>query len=252
MILIGEKFNSSIPKTLELYKNKNEQSIINLINAQSEADFLDINTGLCQNETEMMNYMIDLVKSNSNSKIMLDSSNSTVLLDCAKKVQGEFAINSITAKERLIELLPVIKEYNCSVIALPIEDTVPKTAKERLENAKKIIDVFDSNNMSVEKVYFDILTEPVSTNQESALVSFETLKLFKDGGLKTVCGLSNVSFGLPKRRQINAYYLSLLMGLGLDGAICDVTDPVIVSAVKTTDMLLGNDEFCMEYVMEYK
>lgn len=248
MILIGEKLNSSIPKTLELYKSKNQEELINIIKAQKEADYLDINTGLCENEIDMMKYVIELCQDNSRAKIMPDSSNPNVLKEVCKYIKGDFIINSVTAKERLEEIIPIVKEYDCGVVALPIVDTVPSDPEERLNNAKIIIDRFEKENISIDKIYFDILVEPLATNIESGNIIMNTLKLFKENNLKTTCGLSNVSFGLPKRKDINSMFLSNLMTLGLDSAICDVMCDEIVKSVKITNMLNGNDEYCMKYI----
>lgn len=252
MILIGEKLNSSIPKTLELYKSKNEEELINIIKAQKEADYLDINTGLCDNEIDMMKYVIKLCGENSRAKIMPDSSNPEVLKEVCKYIKGDFIINSITAKDRMEEIIPIIKEYNCGVVALPIVDTVPSEPIKRLENAKIIMDRFEKENIPLDKVYFDILVEPLATNIESGKIIIDTLKLFKENGLKTTCGLSNVSFGLPNRKDINSMFLSNLMTLGLDSAICDVMNPEIIKSVKISNMILGKDEYCMKYIKYIK
>lgn len=248
MLLIDEKLNSSIPKTLELYNNRDENALIKIIKQRSEADFLDINTALCENEKEMLIYMIGLVQKNSSEKIMLDSSDPQVIAEAAEYIKGDFAINSVTAKERL-ELLPVIKKYNCYAVALPIEDNVPEDPEERLENALKIKKACEKEGINTEKIFFDILITPLSTDTEAGKKAYDTLKLFRKEGLKTVCGLSNGSFGLPKRKIINSFYLSHLMTMGLDGAICDTEDLNIKTAVKCSEMLMGNDEYCMEYVM---
>ena len=250
MLIFGEKLNSSIPKTLELYKNKDEKGLIDLIKSQESADYLDINCALCDNELEMLKYTCDLVKNNSNAKIMLDSSDPEVLKEAAKYVSGDFIINSVTSEERLNELIPVVKEYNCGVIALPLKDIVPEDPAERLENAKIILDAFKANEAPVDKIYFDVLIEPVATNCEAGNNVLETLKLFKNEGFLTTCGLSNVSFGLPKRKNINRYFMSLLMGCGLDSAICDSED--MIGVVKTCNMLQGKDDFCMDYIMMFK
>ena len=246
MLIFGEKLNSSIPTTLKIYNEKDEKAIINLIKAQKEADYIDINTGLCSNEEEMMVYVANLCNK-ENKKIMLDSSNTNVLKNVLNTFKTNIFINSVTCTERIFELLPLIKEFNAKVIALPIKDKVPQTLKEREENALLICDIFKKENINLNNIYFDILIQPISTDPDSGKLSIDTLSLFKKMGLKTTCGLSNVSFGLPQRKVINSYFLSILMSYRLDSVICDITDMNIQKTIKITEMLTGEDE-CIEYV----
>ncbi len=246
MLIFGEKLNSSIPSTLKIYNEKDEEAMINLIKAQIEADYIDINTGLCSNEEEMMIYVANLCQK-ENKKVMLDSSNTNVLKNVLSTLKENIFINSVTCTERIIELLPLIKEYNAKVIALPIKDKVPQNLKEREENALFICDIFKKENINLNNIFFDILIQPIATDPDSGPLTIDTLKLFKKMGLKTTCGLSNVSFGLPQRKIVNSYFLSILMANGLDSAICDITDINIQRAVKITDMLTGEEE-CIDYV----
>ena len=162
-------------------------------------------------------------------------------------IKENIFINSVTCTERIIELLPLIKEYNAKVIALPIKDKVPQSLKEREENALIICDILKKENINLNNIFFDILVQPIATDPDSGPLTIDTLKLFKKMGLKTTCGLSNVSFGLPQRKMVNSYFLSILMANGLDSVICDITDINIQRATKITDMLTGEDE-CIDYV----
>ena len=246
MLVFGEKLNSSIPSTLKIYNENNTEAIINLIKAQEEADYLDINTGLCSKEKEMMICVAELCRKEG-AKIMLDSSNVNVLIDVINNLKGDIFINSVTCKERIFEVLPLIKEYNAKVIALPIKDKVPQSLKEREENALIICDILKKENINLNNIFFDILVQPIATDPDSGPLTIDTLKLFKKMGLKTTCGLSNVSFGLPQRKMVNSYFLSILMANGLDSVICDITDMNIQKSIKITEMLTGEDE-CIEYV----
>ena len=155
MLVFGEKLNSSVPSTLKIFNEKNEEAILNLIKAQGEADYLDINTGLCSNEKEMMLYVAELCRKEG-AKIMLDSSNARVLTDVISTLKGDIFINSVTCKERINELLPIIKEYKAKVIALPIKDRVPESLDERVENVKELCEIFTKENIDIKNDYIFI------------------------------------------------------------------------------------------------
>lgn len=250
MLIFGEKLNSSIPSTLEMYNNKDEAGLIEVIKAQEGADYLDINTALCSNEPEMLKYMIELCQANSDAKIMPDSADPEVLKEAVKYIKGNFILNSVTCDERINELMPVVCENDCGVICLPMdEDGVPESGEDRLANALKIVKKFEENGVDRKRLYMDVLVQPVATDSNCAAVVLDTLDLYKKEGLITTCGLSNVSFGLPQRGQVNAGFLSLLISRGLDSAICNAGDQKIKNAVKITEMLMGQDDYCMNYVM---
>lgn len=253
MLIFGEKLNSSIPKTLELYKNRDEAGLTELIKSQAAADYLDINTALCDNEAEMMKYMIELCQNNSDAKIMPDSADPEILKEAVKYIKGYFILNSVTCDERIDELMPVVCENDCGVICLPIDQGgVPSSAEDRLANALKIAEKFEANGVQRHRLYMDLLIQPVATDTNAASAVLETLELYNKEGFVNTCGLSNVSFGLPKRSQVNAGFLSLLISRGLDSAICNASDEKIINAVKITEMLMGQDDFCMKYVMHAK
>ena len=254
MIIIGEKLNSPIPNTLEKINNKDKDALVSLIKLQKEngANFLDINTSICRDdELENMIWLINLCIENSDCGIMIDTPNVEVVKEAIKHVKDRpVIINSVTLVDRLYELIPTIKEYNASVVCLPIDKAgVPKESETRFENAVKIIEILNSNGISNDKIYIDILIESLAIDAENVMVSIDTVKKLKQiEGIKTVCGLSNVSFGLPKRKIINAYFLCTLIGAGLDSAIVDINSVDIRDALYTSNLINGKDEYCMEYI----
>ena len=146
MIIIGEKLNSSIPRTFQAMQSKDEGYILNLIKSQDEAGshYLDINTAICgQHELQTMEWVVKLALENSKCGIMLDSPSSEVILKTIPKIgDRKLILNSVSLNERLKALLPTVVETQCGIVALPIGDSgMPKNFDEKFANAKKLIEL---------------------------------------------------------------------------------------------------------------
>lgn len=253
MILIGEKLNSSIPSTFEAMKN-GDKEVLSIIKAQENAGakYLDINTAMFENsELEIMEKIVKAVIANSECGIVLDSPNPAVLEKAAELCVGrELILNSVTSDERIDELAPIAAKLNSGVILLPMDtDGIPETAEERLECAKKGIKKLKSYGVKEENIYVDAICETLATLDTNALTSLETIRLIKENtNAKTTCGLSNVSFGLPKRAYINAAFVSIAVYNGLDSAIADASNEELRRAIYASSAVSGKDEYCMEYI----
>jgi len=255
MINIGEKLNSSIPKTLEALNNNDRDYIITLIKAQSEAgaEYLDINTALCgDKELEKMIEVIELVKEYSDCGIMLDSPAPAVIIAAAEKCEGRKLIfNSVTLNERLEELCPAALKYNAGIVGLPIDENgIPSTVEKRVSNSFRLITALREKGIPIDDIYIDVLVETLSVDSENAMITLETTRRLKETfpKIKTICGLSNISFGLPKRVHINEAFMAMAAFCGLDAAITDVTSKPLQIAQKSALALTGEDEYCMEYI----
>ena len=259
MIIIGEKLNSSIPSTLKALQNDDKEYIINqiILQTKSGADYLDINTSLCgDNELEKLIWVISLVLKNSSCGIVIDSPNTEVVKNALPLIKDrKIIINSVTVDQRIDELLPVIKEYKTGVIALPIDKNgIPDTAKKRTDNAVKVIEKLKDAGIAQENIYLDVLAETLSTSDSSAVTALETIKGVKAlyPEVKTVCGLSNISFGLPKRVYINSAFMSMAIAYGLDSAIMDINSEAMQLALFATKALFGKDEYCIEFITKVR
>ncbi len=254
MIIIGEKLNSSIPSSFEAMKS-GDDAILALIKKQEAAgaDYIDINTALFEEkELEMMNKIAKLVCENTSLGVVLDSPNAQVLVEAIKSCTADrIIVNSVTTDERIDELTPVIAEKGCGVVVLPIdtENGIPDTAEGRLLNAKKAIEKLTGAGIGEDLIYVDSICETLATCDTNATVSLKTIELIKkETKANTVCGLSNISFGLPKRQFINSSFLSIAMYLGLDAAIIDASSPELTKARFSAGAVCGRDEYCMEYI----
>lgn len=255
MKTIGEKLNSSVPSTLAALNARDEASLVSVIRRQAEcgADFLDINTALCgEQETELMKWVVGLALKHSDCGIMLDSPNPDVITACLPQLKGRAAmINSVSLDGSYDGLLAAAKEAGAGVVCLPIEGKlIPPSAQERLENANKLVQKLEGMGFARGQLYIDALVEAIATNGEAGRAALETMQMVSRElpGVNTICGLSNVSFGLPKRACLNAAFLAMALQSGLTAAILDVTSTRIRETLAASAALLGEDEYCMEYI----
>ena len=262
MLIIGEKINSSRKDIKDMVEGKNKEFIQELVQKQVEggAQMLDLNIGtIRKGETEDMRWLVKTVQEAVDVPLCIDSPNHDAIeagLEVYDWDKGKALINSVTAeKEKLELILPLVKKYKCSVVALTMDERgIPQDSKERFKIADGLIRKLTNEGIPIEDIYIDPLTLPVSTNIQNSNIVLETLKRVKDfyPEVKTIIGLSNISYGLPERRLINQGFMVLAMACGLDAAILDSTDQKIMALIKVTDLLLGRDEFCRQYLKAFR
>jgi len=262
MLIIGEKINSSRKNIKEMVESKNKEFIQELAQKQVEggAQMLDLNIGtIRKNEPENMKWLVKVVQEAVNIPLCIDSPNHEAIkmgLEVYDWNKGKALINSVTAeKEKLELILPLVKKYQCSVVALTMDEQgIPQGSQERFKIAGELIKKLTGERILTKDIYIDPLTLPVSANIQNSNIVLETLRRIKDSypEVKTIIGLSNISYGLPERRLINQGFLVLAMAYGLDAAILDSTDQKIMALVKATDLLLGEDEFSRQYLQAFR
>lgn len=255
MLLFGEKLNSSIPSVFEIMKNRDYEEIKRLCIAQEQAgaDYLDINTAiLVEDELEVMCEIIKIAQENTGCNIMLDSPNVEVIREAAKLVERDLIINSITLDSRH-ELIDLAVEIGASLVALPIDEYGIGETEQRIEKAKKITEICTQKGLPREKLYIDAVIESVAVNPQAAKNAIDTVAGIKAqiDDVKTTCGLSNISFGLPKRININTAFIPAIMYAGLDSAIIDVLSPKTMDSVTASRVITTEDEYCMGYIERF-
>lgn len=255
MIIVGEKLNSSIPKMQELMKQKNTEAIKQIAVSQQEAgaNYLDINTAVFrEDEFDMLKYVLEIVLENTECGIMLDSPSPAVIEEAVKLVKDrDIIINSITLQDRIKELLPIVKSYNTGVVCLPIDENgIPKTTEKRVENSLKLIKILQDAGIEKDKIFIDVLAETLAVDCESAMTTINAISELRktEQDVHIICGVSNVSFGLPKRTNINAAFLTAAIFAGLDSGIIDITNEQIQDTIYLAELVAGKDEYCMEYL----
>lgn len=260
MIRISEKLNSSIPSVLTAFEQKDEDFLIDLIQKQeaAQAEYIDINTAVLQEkELEAMLYAIDLVQKHSAMGIMIDSPDVAVIEAAVNAISNrKIIINSVTLTARIEELTPLLQSHpEIMVVGLPIpESGIPATARERVDCAKELISKLKEKGIGEERILIDVIVEALSVGDNNARVVLDTICLFKQEcpGVLTTGGFSNVSFGLPKRMILNTAFLAMAMYAGLDSAIMDVASDSMRKSYRAINALLGQDEYCLDYIDEIR
>ena len=167
-------------------------------------------------------------------------------------IQGrKVFINSISTDKAYEALLPMIKETGASVVCLPIAGReIPAQPEGRLKNADLLIEKLTAAGIATDNIYVDVLVEALATEEKAAATTLKTIRLMKEKypEIQTICGLSNISFGLPNRANLNAAFLAMALVSGLDAAILDCSSPRIQDMLYMAEALLGRDEYCMEYI----
>lgn len=250
-VVIGERINTSRKGVQEAVANRDAAYVTEDVRQQAEAGatYLDVNTGARYgHEAEDMRWVLEVIQGAVDLPLTLDSPDPEVLEMAYGLVEREPMINSISLEsERWEKMLPFLEGKECSVIALCMDDTgLPFDADEIVARAHRLAEGLEGIGVPREKIFLDPLIQPISTDQTKGVMVMEALARINAElpGIKSTCGLSNISYGLPQRKIINRHYLTLLMGVGLTSAIIDPLDDRLMAAVKTTDMLLGHDEYC--------
>ena len=259
MILVGEKINTSSKSIATAVESKDRRFIQSVALAQAEAgaDYIDVNAGtFLDKEIEYLPWLVETVQSAVDRPLCLDSPNPKVLEKALEVHRGRPIINSISLeKERYEALLPVITSRPCKVVALCMARTaMPTTVEERVDVAAELIDGLTRAGVDPRHIFVDPLVQPVSVDARMGPVVLEAIGsiMKRFVGVQTICGLSNISFGLPLRRQINRHFLVLAMARGLSAAILDPTDPELMASLVTAQMLLGQDEYCSAFIEAYE
>ena len=259
MKIIGEKINGTRQRVAEAIAGRDANFIQELARNQMKAgaDWLDINAGTRRSEeAEDLIWLVETVQSVVDIPLCLDSPNPDALSAAIQVVKQTPMINSISGEPlRLEGILPLVAEYRCPVIALAMDDNgIPETSARRMEVVHKLMEASRSSGVPDDDIYIDPLVMTLATNTESAQITLETMRIIRQEypDAHMSMGLSNISFGLPARANINRVFLILAMAAGLDSAIVDPMDHELQAALVITQTILGQDRHCLNYTRAYR
>ncbi|MGA2318340.1 MAG: dihydropteroate synthase [Thermodesulfobacteriota bacterium] len=261
MLVVGEKINSSIKEVEEAILQRNESFIQDLAKRQmlAGADYLEVNSGLRvypEEEAEDMEWLVPLVQGVTGLPLCIDSAYPLVLKTALRHHQGIAIINSISGDpDRWEVILPLAKQYGCFIVALPSDRSgIPSNAAGRVKIAERISQGVLSYGIPLQSLYIDPLVMPLSADTRTGTLFITTLKEMKQAlpEAKTISGLSNISYGLPRRSLINQAFLILSLGAGLEAAILNPLDQRLMALLKATEALLNRDPFCQKYIGAYR
>ncbi len=257
--IIGERINPTGRRIFQEQVRAGDLSaIIKDVKAQVEggADMLDVNMGIpLTDEADLMRQAIKMVQELTDLPICIDSSVLEALEAGLQTYQGRALVNSTTGEDdRMDVILPLIKKYDAAIIALPNDETeIPMTVADRLKITEKILRACDKHGISHDRIVIDPLAMPIGAEPQAGNLFFDTVYEIKERwDLNMTCGASNVSFGMPNRHAINAAFLPAAMAVGLTSAVMDARTPEIVSAVRATDILLGNDQYGGNWITRFR
>ncbi|HEX3027319.1 MAG TPA: dihydropteroate synthase [Clostridia bacterium] len=256
MIIIGEKINSSIPASKSAIETQDKAQIISLAKTQAEAgaDFIDINAGMfLEEESSLLVFLAKTVTESLGLRLSIDTPNYKAAQAAVEAVgKGGHIINSVTVeKDRLENMTALAREYGCGLVALCMQEAdMPENLESRLKIAGKLVETITSRGIGESDIYIDPMLKPLGADENSGLEALETISklhgLFP--GCHISCGLSNLSFGLPKRRLINRAFAVAAISAGLDAAILDPLDKDLMGLIAAGEAIFGKDEYCMEYI----
>jgi 5-methyltetrahydrofolate--homocysteine methyltransferase len=259
MLIVGELINASRKSVREIIEKKDVEGIATLARDQRGhgADYIDVNAGVfVGREPELLTWLVATVQAAVNSPCCIDSPDPRAIETALAVHKGTAMINSISLeKERYEKLLPVVAGSKSKVVALCMSDEgMPETADQRMAIADKLINGLVKNGVPLEDIFVDPLVQPVATNNAFGVEFLQAIEritqTFK--GVHTMCGLSNISFGLPERKFINQAFMVMAIARGLDGAIVNPLDKRMMGCIKTAEMLMGRDSYCMNYLKVYR
>ncbi|MDR1184038.1 MAG: methyltetrahydrofolate cobalamin methyltransferase [Coriobacteriales bacterium] len=259
MIIIGEKINGFIPKTLAAIESRDEDYIRFLAKGQVDAGaaYLDVCAGVAPEvERETMEWLIGLVQDETDTSLCIDSSDPQVIVDMLPLAKRPGFINSVSMETGKCEtILPVIADSDWKVVALMCDNEgISDDPQVKYEVAKRIIDQTDGFGIGRDRIFIDPLVTTLATKQDCLQSFIETMRLIRADypEVHFTSGLSNISFGLPFRKAINTQFLALTMAAGMDSAIMDPLSPDMQATLHAVDALLGNDEYMMNYLTAYR
>lgn len=254
MKIIGEKINGTRKGVARAVAERDAAAIQQLATAQADAGahWLDVNAGTSPTtEPEDLTWLVETVQSVTDVPLCLDSANPEALRRALAAVDRTPMINSINGEDiRLEQILPLVAEHGCEVIALALGGTkMPESVQERMDVVHLVLEHTRRAGVPDDKVYVDPLLMTVATNVQAGLTTLETIRQIRAHypDVHLTLGLSNVSFGLPARSHVNRTFCTLAMAEGLDSAIMDPTDRQLVAAILATDLVLGRDKHCLTY-----
>jgi cobalamin-dependent methionine synthase I len=259
MLIIGERINTSRPEIDEAVAKRDAAAIVREAKAQAEAgaQVIDVNAGSRSgSERADLVWLIDVIQETLAVRLSLDTPSADCMLEAVERVRDLPLLNSTTAEEgRFERMARVIERRECEVVALCLDDRgLPKSVERILENAHRLVSALESLGVLRERIYLDPLVQAVSTDPVAALRTLEAVtKITKElPGVNTVCGLSNVSYALPKRYVLNRAFLTMAMAAGLSAVILDPLDKGLMAGLMATEALLGRDEYCLDYIGAFR
>ena len=256
--IIGERINPTGKKLFkEALKNEDLDYILKQAISQVEAGahILDVNVGLPEiDEPKMMYKVVKEIQGIMDIPLQIDSSDVKAIETGLRYYNGKPILNSVNGEEKVLDkILPLVKKYGASVVGLTLDDNgIPPKAEERFEIAEKIVNRAAEYGIKKEDIFIDCLVLTVSAQQEEVQETLKAVRMVKEKlGVKTVLGVSNISFGLPNRELINETFLALALANGLDLPIMSPNASGMTRVIDSYNVLYNHDKNSEVYIKNY-
>ena len=256
--VIGERINPTGKKRFQQALREGDMDYVlsqALAQTQAGADILDVNVGLPDlDEVRLLPETVRALQAVTDAPLQLDSTQPAALEAALRVYCGKPIVNSVNGDpESLNAILPLVKKYGAAVVGLTLDQNgIPKTAEERLTVARRILDAALAHGIPRQDVYIDCLTLTVSAEQAAAGETLKAVRRVKEQlGLKTVLGVSNISFGLPARPVVNQNFLTMALTHGLDLPILNPNTEAMMAAVRSFHLLMNVDRDARDFLAAY-
>ena len=265
MIIIAEKINGSIPSMAKYIAERNEEAIKDIAVRQAEQigeskGFIDVCSSVAPEvEFETMRWLLALVQGVTDMPISIDSPNAECLVELLPYVKKPGLVNSVSGEGNKIDLIfpmlakPEYKDWE--VMALLSDDTgIPKSAADRLRVFDKIMAKAKEYGIAPSRIHIDPLVEMLCTSEDGIAMVEEVMGKIREQypSIHISGAVSNISFNLPARKLVNMAFVCLAIKAGMDSAVFDPLDKQLLGVIYATEALLGQDDFCMEYIGAFR
>jgi 5-methyltetrahydrofolate--homocysteine methyltransferase len=253
--VIGERINTSRKLVQAAVADRNTDYIVDDVKKQQEAgaNYIDVNAGArIGHEEADMRWLLEIIQPVATVPLTLDSPDPAILEMAFKLVEKTPMINSISLeRERFDAMMPFLDGKECKIIALCMDDAgMPTSFEDILGRGRTLIGELNKIGIPTASIYVDPLVQPISTDSTKGNMVLDAVRAIKAEfpEVHITGGLSNISYGLPQRHIINRTFVTLMMDAGMDSAIIDPLDKKIMATIRTADMLLGHDDYCMNFL----
>ena len=259
MLIVGELINASRKAIAEAIESGDVTVVKKAATDQVEngANYIDVNAGVfVGQEVEYLKWLVNVVQTAVGAPSSIDSPDPKAIESALAVHKGTAMINSISLeKDRYEALLPILAGTDLKVVALCMSDAgMPETVDDRMGIADKLVNGLMQKNVPIENIYVDPLVQAVATNNQYGVEFLKAVEkimtTFK--GVHTLCGLSNISFGLPERKFLNQTFMVMAIAKGLDGAIVNPLDKKMMANIVAAEALMGKDDYCGNYLKAYR
>jgi len=259
MIIVGERINGTSKRVREAILNRDRDFVSHQARLQADAgaDYIDLNAGTePEREPEDIGWLVETVQNAVDEPVCVDSANLEALRAGLEAYTGRALVNSASAEsQRQDDVLALVQERGARVVALTLDDSgLPKTADQRIAVARALVEAAEKHGIARDDVFIDPLARAIAVENEQGAAFLDAVAGIRQclPGVHVICGLSNMSYQMPARRLLNRTFLAMAMARGMDAAIVDPLDGGLMAAVCAAEVLLGQDEMCMQYIQAHR